>query len=65
MESLERVMARWAQVAQRATPARRDSVNEQVHWMVQELRIGLFAERIRPAYPVSEKRVLRAIDALA
>ncbi len=33
-----------------------------VRWMIEELRIGLFAQSLGTAYPVSEKRVLRAID---
>ncbi|MGJ0121416.1 ATP-dependent RNA helicase HrpA [Williamsia sp. MIQD14] len=65
METLDRVLDRWAEVVERATPARRVALGEQIHWMVEELRIGLFAERIRPAYPVSEQRILRAIDGLA
>ena len=32
--------------------------------MVEELRVGLFAQRLGTAYPVSEKRVIKAIDAL-
>ena len=32
--------------------------------MVQELRIGLFAQPMRTRYPVSEKRIHKAIDAL-
>ncbi|WP_338892696.1 ATP-dependent RNA helicase HrpA [Rhodococcus sovatensis] len=34
-----------------------------IFWMIEELRVGLFAQSIRTAYPVSEKRVLKAIDA--
>ena len=30
--------------------------------MIEELRVSLFAQTIRTAYPVSEKRVLKAID---
>jgi ATP-dependent helicase HrpA len=40
-------------------------VNDHAHWLVEELRVGLFAERVGTPFPVSEKRVLRAIDALA
>jgi ATP-dependent helicase HrpA len=35
-----------------------------LRWMLEELRLGLFAQTIRTAYPVSEKRVLKAIDEL-
>ncbi len=64
MSAVDTVTARWNSAVARATPARRAAINEQIHWMVEELRIGLFAERIGTAYPVSEKRILRAIDAL-
>ena len=33
--------------------------------MLQELRVSLFAQGIRTAYPVSDKRILRAIDRLS
>nr|WP_229705355.1 ATP-dependent RNA helicase HrpA [Williamsia phyllosphaerae] len=64
MSAVDTVTARWNSAVARATPARQAAINEQIHWMVEELRIGLFAERIGTAYPVSEKRILRAIDAL-
>jgi ATP-dependent helicase HrpA len=36
-----------------------------VGWLLEELRVGLFAQPMRTARPVSEKRVLAALDALA
>ena len=36
----------------------------EVGWMIEELRVGLFAQVLGTAYPVSEKRVRRAIAAL-
>ena len=65
MDTVDRVVGHWTQAAARCAPARRDALNEQAHWLVEELRVGLFAERVGTAFPVSEKRVLRAIDALA
>jgi ATP-dependent helicase HrpA len=38
---------------------------EQVREMLEELRVSLWAQSLGTAYPVSEKRVLRAIDALS
>ena len=35
-----------------------------VGWMVEELRVSLFANGLGTAYPVSEKRILAAIGAL-
>ena len=37
---------------------------EEIAWMVQELRVSLFAQGMRTKQPVSEKRVYKAIDAL-
>ncbi len=33
-------------------------------WMVEELRVSLFAQQLRTAYPVSDKRIRRALAAL-
>ncbi len=38
--------------------------SEQLRWMVEELRISLFAQPMRTRYPISDKRVFKAIDAL-
>ncbi|PXY27615.1 ATP-dependent RNA helicase HrpA [Prauserella muralis] len=37
----------------------------EVRWMIEELRVSFFAQTLRTAYPVSVKRVLRALDAAA
>ncbi|WP_028846624.1 MULTISPECIES: ATP-dependent RNA helicase HrpA [Thermocrispum] len=36
-----------------------------VRWMLEELRVSFFAQTLGTAYPVSEKRILRALDAIA
>jgi ATP-dependent helicase HrpA len=36
-----------------------------IWWMIQELRVSLFATTMRTAYPVSEQRIYRAMDELA
>ena len=33
-----------------------------VRWMIEELRVSYFAQTLKTAYPVSEKRIYRAID---
>ena len=38
--------------------------SDQLRWMVQELRISLFAQPMKTRYPVSDKRIYKAIDAL-
>jgi ATP-dependent helicase HrpA len=36
----------------------------EIRWMIEELRISLFAQDLRTPYPVSAKRIYKAIDAL-
>ena len=60
--TIDRVVARWNQRADQLPPSRRIAFDEHAHWMVEELRVGLFAQRLGTRQPVSEKRVLRALD---
>ena len=36
-----------------------------LRWMVEELRVSLFAQTLGTAHPVSEQRISRAVDAIA
>ncbi|WP_066068785.1 ATP-dependent RNA helicase HrpA [Frankia sp. EI5c] len=36
----------------------------EIRWMIEELRVSLFAQSLRTPYPVSEERIYRAIDGL-
>jgi ATP-dependent helicase HrpA len=38
-----------------------DSVTD-IRWMLEELRVSFFAQQLGTAYPVSTKRILRALD---
>jgi ATP-dependent helicase HrpA len=35
-----------------------------IRWMIEELRVGLFAQGIGTPRPISEQRVYKAIDQL-
>jgi ATP-dependent helicase HrpA len=37
---------------------------EEVGWMIEELRVSLWAQTLGTAFPVSEKRIEKALDAL-
>ncbi|MGH3915701.1 MAG: ATP-dependent RNA helicase HrpA [Pseudonocardiaceae bacterium] len=37
----------------------------QIRWMIEELRVSYFAQELRTPYPVSDKRIYRALDALS
>jgi len=46
-------------------PGRRESDEvRQLRWMVEELRVSLFAQSLGTPYPVSEQRIYRAMDQL-
>ena len=47
----------------RAGRCRRRSLD--IRWMVEELRVSYFAHALGTAYPVSDKRIVKAIDAAA
>jgi ATP-dependent helicase HrpA len=36
----------------------------EIRWMIQELRVSLFAQMLGTAYPISDKRIYRAMDEL-
>jgi ATP-dependent helicase HrpA len=47
-------------------PGRRESDEvRQLRWMVEELRVSLFAQSLGTPYPISEQRVYRAMDQLS
>ncbi|RKN11530.1 ATP-dependent RNA helicase HrpA [Streptomyces radicis] len=37
----------------------------EIRWMLEELRVSYFAHALGTAYPVSDKRIVKAVDALA
>ena len=62
LEVIDRVTQRWNQRLEQLPRGRRDAFNEHAQWLVEELRVGLFAQRLGTRGSVSEKRVLRALD---
>ncbi|YAL84356.1 ATP-dependent RNA helicase HrpA [Dermacoccaceae bacterium W4C1] len=51
-------------LAKLAPPRRLDPDVIELRWMTEELRVGLFAQQLGTAYPVSEKRIYAAMDAV-
>ncbi|MGK5550089.1 ATP-dependent RNA helicase HrpA [Actinomadura kijaniata] len=55
----------YEQVLGRLPPARReDEPARQVRWMLEELRVSLFAQQLGTRFPVSDKRVRKAMNQL-
>ena len=44
--------------------AERSSAVAKIRWMIEELRVSLFAQRLGTAHPVSARRIHKAIDAV-
>jgi ATP-dependent helicase HrpA len=65
MRQVEAVTAEYEQL-RRQVPASGgpDDPVARVRWMIEELRVGLFAQTIGTPRPVSEQRVYKAIDSL-
>src|SRR5215218_7210079 len=64
MATVGRVTTAWLEALDRSATGRRDPALAAVRWMIEELRVSLFAQFLGTPNPVSEKRVLRAIGAL-
>ncbi|MCU1692094.1 MAG: ATP-dependent helicase HrpA, partial [Frankiales bacterium] len=62
LQQLER--DREALLAKLPVERRTDPDVEAVRWMLEELRVQHFGQGLRTAHPVSETRILRAMDAL-
>ena len=60
MESVAYVTDVWRQARDRRPG---DPALAELRWMLEELRVSYFAQALGTPYPVSEKRVLRAIEA--
>jgi ATP-dependent helicase HrpA len=61
---IQQLQAEYEDALGRVPRGRRPSPElRQARWMLEELRVSLFAQQIGTAYPVSEKRVRKALSA--
>ncbi|TDB74057.1 ATP-dependent RNA helicase HrpA [Micromonospora sp. KC721] len=57
------VRKEYADLLAALPPARRNSAAvRQIRWMIEELRVNVFAQALGTPYPVSEQRIYRAMD---
>jgi len=59
---VQREVATW--LAAISETHRDQAAVREVTWMVEELRVSLFAQHLGTPYPVSAKRIYKAMDAL-
>ena len=65
MDTVARVQAEYDTLVDALPQARRAGADVQVlRWMIEELRVSLFAQTLGTAHPVSEKRIYKAMDQL-
>jgi ATP-dependent helicase HrpA len=64
MATVARVTTAWHEALAHSPASRPDPALTEVRWMIEELRVSLFAQSLGTPSPVSEKRVLRAIERL-
>jgi ATP-dependent RNA helicase HrpA len=63
MASVHQVRAAYQELLAALPPDRAlDPGVAEIRWMIEELRVSFFAQGLRTRYPVSEKRIYRAID---
>ena len=57
------VQAAYDELLGALSPAERSATEvRRIRWMIEELRVSLFAQNLRTAYPISAERVYRAVD---
>jgi ATP-dependent helicase HrpA len=65
MDVVQRVTEDYQQTLADLPPARRDDPDvREVRWMIEELRVSLFAQTLGTSGPVSERRIEKALDQL-
>ncbi|MGY1782455.1 ATP-dependent RNA helicase HrpA [Geodermatophilus sp. SYSU D01036] len=65
-EQVAAVTAEYEQLRRGVPPTGApDDPVTRIRWMVEELRVGLFAQQLGTPRPISEQRVYKAIDALS
>jgi ATP-dependent helicase HrpA len=65
MDTVARVQAEYDALVAALSASRRGGADvQELGWMLQELRVSLFAQTLGTAYPVSEKRIYKAMDQL-
>ena len=65
MDQVQAVQAAYDELRQALSPARAAAADvRDIAWMIEELRVSLWAQQLGTPRPVSEQRIYRAIDAI-
>jgi ATP-dependent helicase HrpA len=63
LETITRCEDGYAELCSAVPPGPLPAHVEEVGWLLEELRVGLFAQPLRTKVPVSEKRLMSAVRA--
>jgi ATP-dependent helicase HrpA len=65
LAQVREVQAEYDDLLAGLSPTAREAPEvREIRWMIEELRISLFAQELRTPYPISPKRIYKALDAL-
>ncbi|WJV51984.1 ATP-dependent RNA helicase HrpA [Prodigiosinella aquatilis] len=65
MLKIEQVQRAWQQWLHKLPLERRDDEDvKAIRWMIEELRVSYFAQQLGTPYPISDKRILQAMEQL-
>ncbi|WP_259461955.1 DUF3418 domain-containing protein, partial [Enterobacter sp. R1(2018)] len=66
MLKVEQVQQAWQQWLNKLPPKRREDEDvQEIRWMIEELRVSFFAQQLGTPYPISDKRILQAMEQIA
>ncbi|QAV24754.1 ATP-dependent RNA helicase HrpA [Proteus hauseri] len=66
MSRVENVIQQWQQWLGKLTEKQKQQDDVQnIRWMIEELRVSLFAQQIGTPFPISDKRILQAIEQIS
>ncbi len=60
--TIEKVTTAWEKVLSKYPATQRPAALLEVRWMIEELRVSLFAQQLGTAYPISAKRILTRLE---
>ena len=63
MLKIDHISQSWRQWLEKLPPARREDEDvREIRWMIEELRVSYFAQQLGTPYPISEKRIMQAME---
>ncbi|MEV1289787.1 ATP-dependent RNA helicase HrpA [Micromonospora sp. NPDC049679] len=63
LNRIEQVQREYRDMLAALPPARRaDEAVREIRWLIEELRVNVFAQAVGTPYPISEQRIYRAMD---